>query len=137
MNGISDVIQENSSAFATAARVLLGLFLVGLGVATFFVPEFKLAFIGQLGDAGIPLQGWVKFLLPTVEGIVGAMLLGGVLMRIASLVSIVVMAILTYLHLVVADPTLLPLQFGLPLIPIVGLVLSGFLYFVDRYEEAI
>jgi len=135
MTAITDVIPESDSAFTTAARVLLGLFLLGLGVATFFVPDFKVAFMGQLDAAGIPLRAFTSFALPTLEGVVGAMLLGGVMMRVASLVSVLLMALLTYLHLAVQEPTLFPLQFGWPLIPIVALVLSAFLYFVDRYEE--
>ena len=135
MGAITDIIPESDSAFTTAARVLLGLFLLGLGVATFFVPDVKVSFMSQLDAAGIPLRNLTSFVLPTLEGIVGVMLLWGVMMRLASLMSIVLMALLTYLHLVVDEPTLFGEQLGWPLIPIVALVLSAFLYFVDRYEE--
>ena len=123
------------NAFTSAARVLLGVFILIIGVMTFFVPEFRVAFMGQLSGAGIPIQNQSLVIIPALEGVVGAMLVGGVLVRPASLVAALIMALLTYLHLVVADPALFPLQFGLPLIPIVGLVLSAFLYFVQSYED--
>lgn len=135
MNGIHDVIRESDNAFITAARVILGLFVLGTGVATFFVPDFRVAFIGQLSAADVPFPGLSSFMFPTLEGVVGAMLLGGVVMRLASLASILIMALLTYLHLVVVEPSLYPSQFGFPLIPVVALVLSAFLYFVDRYGD--
>jgi uncharacterized membrane protein YphA (DoxX/SURF4 family) len=135
MSRIHDVIAESNTAFTSASRTVLGLFLIGLAVATFFVPDIKVAFVHQLDAAGIPLRRFASFLLPTVEGVAGVMLLGGVLVRVASLVSVLLMAVLVYIDLVGAESTLFPLQFGLPLIPIIALVLSLFLYFVDRYEE--
>jgi uncharacterized membrane protein YphA (DoxX/SURF4 family) len=137
MREFQDVIAGSDTSFISAARVLLGLFVLGLGVVTFFVPELKVAFMNQLDAGHIPLQGLTMVVLPTLEGIVGVMLIGGYLVRLASFVSVLIMALLTYLHLVVAEPMLLPLQFGLPLIPIVALVLSGFLYFVESYTDEI
>jgi uncharacterized membrane protein YphA (DoxX/SURF4 family) len=135
MNEIHHVIRVRDSAFTSGARVLLGLFVLGTGVVTFFVPEFKVAFIGQLSAANIPLQGLTQFVIPTLEGVVGAMLLGGFMIRLASFACILLMALMTYLHLAVAEPLFYPLQFGLPLMPIVALVLSAFLYFVDSFGE--
>lgn len=130
-----NIILRSDNSFVSASRALLGLFLLGVGVVTFFVPDFKVAFLGQLSEANIPLQGLVQWVIPTIEGVVGAMMLGGVMMRVASLVSMLLMALLLYLHLVVDDPIFFPLQFGLPLMPIIALVLSAFLYFVERYDE--
>ena len=59
------------------------------------------------------------------------MFLGCVMVRPASLVTILIMGLTTYLHLVVTDPVMYPLQFGLPLIPILALALGVFLYFAD------
>jgi hypothetical protein len=135
MSRIHDVIAESSTAFTSASRTILGLFLIGLAVATFFVPDIKVAFTYQLDAAGIPLRRFASVLLPTVEGVVGLMVLGGVLVRVASLVSVLLMAMLVYMDLVGTESSLFPLQFGLPMIPIIALVLSLFLYFVDQYEE--
>ena len=126
---------SRDSDFTSAVRVLLGLFILITGVVKFFVPEFRASFMGQLAAAGIPLQAQSLFLIPVLEAVVGAMFLGGVLIRLASLVAILIMALGTYLHLVVDEPSLFPLQFGLPLIPIIALVLSAFLYFVETYDD--
>ncbi len=117
--------------FTSGARVLLGLFVLITGVMTFFVPEFRGLFIGQLTAAGIPLARASLFVIPTLEAAAGVMFIRGFMTRLASLVTIFIMALMTYLHLVVDGPSMLPMQFGLPLIPITALVLSLFLYFVD------
>lgn len=127
-----DVIRGNAdSAFTSAVRVLLGLFVLLTGVLTFFVPEFRGLFIGQLAAADIPLARLSLFVIPALEATAGVMLIRGFVIKPASLVTLVIMALITYLHLVVDDPTLFPLQFGLPLIPATALVLSLFLYFVE------
>ena len=136
MNEVHNVIGgRGTHAFSSAARVLLGLFVLIVGVMKFIVPEFRVAFMGQVNAAGIPLQAQSLVLIPMVEAVVGAMLIGGVMTRLASFVAMLVMALGTYLHLVVPEPSLYPLQFGLPLIPAVGLVLAAFLYFVDSYGD--
>lgn len=137
MNHRFDVISRSDHAFVSATRVLLGLFVLVTGVMTFFVPAIRLAFIQQLSAAGLPLVNLSLFMLPVVEGVVGLMLIGSVMVRLASLVTVVLMGMLTYVHLAVPEPTLYPLQFGLPLIPAVALVLAAFLYFVDRYEDPV
>jgi uncharacterized membrane protein YphA (DoxX/SURF4 family) len=130
-----DVIRPSNHAFVSAARVLLGLFVLVTGVMTMFVPEFRATFLTQLAAAGIPLVRASLFLIPAIELVAGAMLLGGFMIRLASLAVVLLMALMTYLHLIVDEPVLFPLQLGIPLIPIVALVLSGFLYVVDTYFD--
>lgn len=133
-----NVIGTRNNAFVSAARVILGLFVLLTGVLTFFVPDLRAAFAEQLGAAGIPLQRMTFFVIPALEATAGVMLMGRVLTRIASLATIIVMGLVTYLHLMVSDPVVFPLQFGLPLIPIVSLVLAGFLYFVEEdFEDGV
>ena len=79
---------SDDSAFVSGARVLLGLFILITGVMKFFVPEFRGLFMDQLSAAGIPLTRLSLFFIPTLEAVVGAMLLGGVMIRLASLVTI-------------------------------------------------
>jgi len=135
MTNFDEGISERSTGFVSAARVLVGLFLLGLGVATFFAGDFRSVLMAQLSAANVPFQSLTLSVIPSIEGVAGVMLLGGFMVRLASLVGVVISLYLTFLDIVVTSPTLLPLQFGLPLIPIVALVLSGFLYVVDRYEE--
>jgi hypothetical protein len=134
MRGINeDIISKSDNAFTSGARVLLGLFFLASGVAMFFVPGFRASLVGQLAVAGIPLQRLTLFVIPLLLGASGVMLMQGVLIRLASLIGILLMALLTYMHLVVDSPTVFPQQFGFPFIPVVALVLSAFLYFVDSY----
>lgn len=137
MNDDFDVIQRSDNAFVSGARVLLGLFFLGSGVAMFFVPGFRADFVGQLASAHIPLQRFTLFVIPLVLGASGVMLMQGVLIRLASFVGILLMALMTYMHLIVDSPSVFPQQFGFPFIPVVALVLSAFLYFVDSYDEEV
>jgi hypothetical protein len=130
-----DIIPESDNAFVSGTRVLLGLFFLGCGVALFFVPGFRAGLVGQLGAAHIPLQRLTLFVIPLLLGASGVALIQGVLVRLASLVGILLMALLTYMHLIVASPSVFPQQFGFPFIPVVALVLSAFLYFVDSFGE--
>lgn len=130
-------IPESSNAFTSGARVLLGLFFLALGVAMFFIPGFRADFVGQLSAAQIPLQRFTLFVIPLVLGASGIMLMQGVFVRLASFVGILLMALMTYLHLIVDSPSVFPQQFGFPFIPVVALVLSAFLYFVDSYGEEV
>ena len=116
---------------------MLGIFMLITGVMTFFVPEFRGSFISQLAAAEIPLARLSLFVIPTLEAVAGVMFLQGIMTRLASLFTIFIMALITYLHLVVDEAPLYPLQFGLPLIPIVALVLSLFLYFVESQGDEV
>lgn len=135
MRDTSTVLTSRDNAFVSGARVLIGLFFLGTGVVMFFVPDFRAAFNGQLASAGIPLVNLTRVVIPILMGVVGIMLVQGVLIRIASFVGIFLMALMTYLHVVVAAPTFYPVPFGLPLIPAIALVICAFLYFVDRHHE--
>jgi len=135
MEDFDDVIGERTTGFASATRALLGLFLLGFAIATFFVGQFRVSFMAQLTAAHFPFEGLTMVVIPTIAGVAGSMLLGGFMVRLASLVSLLLCLLLTFLHIVVTSPTVIPLQFGLPLIPIVALVLSGFLFTVEQYEE--
>ena len=135
MSSIGEIINVEDNAFANAARQIMGLFLIGLAIATFFVPDFRVQFIAQLNAANLPLVRFSLFVIPALEGVAGVLLLSGALVRVASLVSMLVMGLVTYLELLATAPELFPHQFGLPLITIVGLVLSVFLYFVETYSD--
>ncbi len=65
---------------------------------------------------------WV---VPLVEVAIGVLFLLGAFARLASLVAIGTMIVATYVHLVVDDPTVFPLQSTAPIAPILVLLLSG------------
>ena len=87
---------RGDDAFVSGSRIILGLFLVVMGVMTFFVPDFQATFNTQLREAGIPLLQFTRFFIPVIEVAAGAMLIGGVLTRIASLATIVIMGVITF-----------------------------------------
>jgi uncharacterized membrane protein YphA (DoxX/SURF4 family) len=65
-------------------------------------------------------------LLPVAELVVGALLILGVLTRPAALIVVGMMLGATYVHVVVDDPSVFPLQPNAPIIPIVVIALATF-----------
>jgi uncharacterized membrane protein YphA (DoxX/SURF4 family) len=117
--------QDNNSA--AAIRILLGLLFLSTGVMKFAVPVLRTAFSGQLTAAGIPFHALTMWLVPAVEIGVGVLFSLGLLARLASLAAVVMMTIATYVHLVVDDPALFPLQPEAPIIPIFTIALCLYL----------
>ena len=85
------------------------------------------AWAGQLSAAGIPLPEVNRWIVPFIEMGVGAALLVGFYTRLATLLVLNIMVVATYVHLVVHDPALFPLQ---PVEPIGPLVLLAMLLYV-------
>jgi len=76
---------------------------------------------GQLTAANIPLHAFNMWFVPITETAVGLLLLYGLFSRIGGLVVIGQMLVATYVHLVVTDPALFPLQPTEPIIPIIAI----------------
>jgi uncharacterized membrane protein YphA (DoxX/SURF4 family) len=106
-------------------RILLGVVFVSTGLMKLFVPVLGDAFSAQLEQAGLPLRSLSEVAVPIVEVAIGVGMLVGVFTRIASLVIIAVMVVATYVHVVVDDPTVFPLQPSQPIIPLIVIVLAG------------
>jgi uncharacterized membrane protein YphA (DoxX/SURF4 family) len=97
------------------------------GAMKLVVPMLAAAWAGQLAAANIPLPELNRWVVPFIEMGVGAALLVGFYTRIATLLVLNIMAVATYVHLVVDDPALFPLQPAEPIIPAVVVVLSVYL----------
>ncbi len=108
-------------------RILLGSLFVMTGVMKLVVPMLAEAWSGQLLAAQLPLFEVNVRLVPFVEIAVGVVLLIGVYTRLASLVVIGIMVVATYVHVVVDDPSLFPLQPSEPVIPLVVIAISAYL----------
>lgn len=108
-------------------RILLGLLFVMTGAMKLVVPLLAEAWSGQLLAAGLPLYEVNVRLVPFVEIAVGAVLLVGAYTRIACVVVIGIMIVATYVHIVVDDPTLFPLQPSEPVIPLVVIAIAAYL----------
>ena len=108
-------------------RVLLGLLFVMTGVMKLVVPTLADAWSNQLIAAELPFYTLSRWSVPFVEMAVGALLLVGAYARLAGIVVVGIMIVATYVHLVVDDPSLFPLQPSEPIIPIVVVVLTAYL----------
>ncbi len=129
MNDVSTKSRQmRASNSAAAIRILLGLLFLSTGVMKFAVPDLRAAFSGQLTAAGIPFHALNMWVVPAAEIGVGVLFISGFLSRLASLSAIVMMVVATYVHLVVNDPTLFPLQPEAPIIP--AIVIALCLYFL-------
>ncbi len=96
------------------------------GVMKLVVPSLGEAFAGQLAAANIPLQDLNRWAVPFIEIGVGGALLIGFYTRIATVFVFSIMIVGTYVHLVVDDPSLFPLQPEEPIIPAVVMILSAY-----------
>jgi uncharacterized membrane protein YphA (DoxX/SURF4 family) len=105
----------------------LGALFLMTGVMELGVPLIAEAFEGQLAAAGIPLMGVFRWVVPIVEIGAGLALLVGIVTRIVALVVIAVMAVAVYVHLVVNDPALFPLQPAEPVVPIAVMMMAAYL----------
>lgn len=120
---LTRVQHTNSSSPAGVIRLLLGLLFLSTGVMKLVVPGLRDAFSGQLAGAELPFHALNMWLVPIIEVVVGGMFLLGLFGRLASLVAIGMMIVATYVHVVVHDPELFPLQPQAPIIPLVAILL--------------
>jgi uncharacterized membrane protein YphA (DoxX/SURF4 family) len=124
MHAVEKLRNTEPNKSVAAVRVLLGLLFLSTGAMKFAVPDLRAAFSGQLNSAGIPFHSLNMWLVPAVEIAVGILLISGYLSRLACLAAIILMVVATYVHVVVDDPSLFPLQPMKPVIPIIAIALS-------------
>ncbi len=105
-------------------RVSLGVLFFSTGLMKLFVPMLGEAFAEQLREANIPLQSFNLWFVPLVEVSIGLSLILGWLARLSSLLAVVMMIVACYVHIVVEDLDLFPLQPKAPIIPMVAIALS-------------
>ena len=118
------VRSTQSDGVARGIRVVLGALFVMTGAMKLVVPMLAAAWAGQLATANIPLPELNRWVVPFIEMGVGVALLVGFYTRIATLLVLNIMVVATYVHLVVHDPALFPLQPAEPIIPAVVMILS-------------
>ena len=105
-------------------RLMLGFMFVMAGILKVVVPSLGQAFSGQLIAANIPLQGIVLFTFPIVETVLGILLVVGFHARLSAAAAAISMVVATYVHAVVKDPSLFPLQPVEPIGPLVLLAIA-------------
>ena len=123
---LQSIRRTREDRVAAWIRIALGVLFVMTGVMKLVVPSLGEAFAGQLAGANIPLQELNRWVVPFIEVGVGGALLVGFYTRIATLLVFNIMIVGTYVHLVVDDPSLFPLQPEEPIIPVVVMILSAY-----------
>lgn len=106
------------------ARISIGALILMTGIMKFTVPMLRVAWSGQLRLAGLPFYKLTFWLLPVVELTVGVLLILGVGTRPAAVVVLLMMLGAVYVHIVVDDPGVFPLQPNAPVVPIVVIGLT-------------
>jgi uncharacterized membrane protein YphA (DoxX/SURF4 family) len=106
-------------------RTFVGGMILSTGVMKLVVPRLRSAWGAQLDQASLPLREVTYHTFPIVEIGVGAMLIVGLRPKTGAVIVISMMAGATYVHIVVDDPDVFPLQPKTPLIPLgmIGLAL--------------
>jgi uncharacterized membrane protein YphA (DoxX/SURF4 family) len=85
----------------------------------FTVPRLRAAWSGQLRKAGLPFYSLTFWLFPVAEIVVSTMLILGVATGVAAALVLLMMLGATYVHIVVHDPSVFPLQPNAPIIPLI------------------
>ncbi|MDP2470685.1 MAG: DoxX family protein [Candidatus Palauibacterales bacterium] len=124
---IGKLRRTRDDSVAGALRMALGALFLLTGVMKLAVPMLADAFSGQLLAAGIPLTGLMRWVEPFVEIAAGLALMIGAFTRIAALVVICLMAVAAYVHVVVSDPAMFPLQPDEPVVPLAVILMAGYL----------
>jgi uncharacterized membrane protein YphA (DoxX/SURF4 family) len=104
--------------------LLLAVLFLMTGAMKLLVPMLSDAWAGQLIAADIPFYTLSRWSVPFVEMAAGAALMVGVYARPTAVVVIGIMIVATYVHIVVDDPGLFPLQPKEPVIPFIVIALS-------------
>lgn len=100
-------------------RTFVGGLILSTGVMKLVVSSLRSAWGAQLEQARLPLRDVTYHAFPIVEIDVGTTLIAGVFPTAGAVIVISMMAGATYVHAVVDDPDVFPLQPKKPLIPLV------------------
>ncbi len=112
---------------AGTLRLLLAVLFVMTGTMKLVVPRLADAWAGQLLASGLPFYELSRWSVPFVEILVGVVLGLGLFTRLAATLVVGLMAVATYVHIVVDDPTLFPLQPSEPIIPLAVIAMCVYL----------
>jgi len=124
---VRDLRRTSDDSLAGAIRMALGALFLMTGVMKLAVPILSEAFSGQLVAAGIPLIWLAKWAVPLLEIGAGLALLVGAFTRMLALIIIGIMSVAVYVHLVVEDPSMFPLQPNEPVVPLAVMAMAAYL----------
>ena len=123
---IAQIRKADKDLVAGVVRIFLGVVFLATGYMKVSDLTLWEAWSAQLSQAYIPFYELTRQVVPFVEMLTGAMLLVGFFTRIWLLVVIGLMIAASYVHIVVDDPNLFPLQPHEPVVPLALLALAGY-----------
>ncbi len=115
---VASIQKTADDKLAGSIRISLAVLFVMRGTMKLVVPMLAEAWSGQLLASGLPFYELSRWSVPFVEIIVGVVLGVGLFVRPAVVAVIGIMTVATYVHVVVDDPSLFPLQPSEPVIPL-------------------
>ena len=124
---LDDVRRTSDNRLAGVMRLLLALIFLMTGAMKLLVPMLADAWSGQLLAADLPLYAVSRWTVPFLEIALGITLAAGLLVRPAVVAVTGIMVVATYVHVVVDDPSLFPLQPSAPVIPLVVVAMCAYL----------
>jgi len=119
--------RTTDNKLAGSIRLLLAVLFVMTGTMKLVVPMLADAWSGQLLASGLPFYELSRWSVPVIEILVGFVLGVGLYTRPAVTVVIGIMTVATYVHVVVDDPSLFPLQPSEPIIPLAVIAMCVYL----------
>ena len=119
--------RTTDNKLAGSIRLLLAVLFVMTGTMKLVVPMLADAWSGQLLASGLPFYELSRWSVPVIEILVGFVLGVGLYTRPAATVVIGIMTVATYVHVVVDDPSLFPLQPSEPIIPLAVIAMCVYL----------
>lgn len=117
----------SDNKLAGTFRLLLAVLFLMTGVMKLVVPMLGEAWSEQLLAAGLPFYTISRWTVPFLEIFLGVALAVGVFVRPAVVAVMGIMVVATYVHVVVDDPSLFPLQPSEPIIPLIVIALAAYL----------
>ena len=123
---LENLRKTSDDRLAGGFRFMLAVLFLMTGLMKLLVPMLAEAWSGQLLAANLPLYSLVRWSVPFVEIALGFVLGVGFLARPAVLVVMGIMLPATYVHLVVDDPTLFPLQPSEPIVPLIMIAMGAY-----------
>ena len=124
---VASIQKTANDKLAGSVRLILSVLFVMTGTMKLVVPMLAEAWSGQLLASGLPFYELARWSVPFVEIIVGLVLGVGRFVRPAVVAVIGIMTVATYVHVVVDDPSLFPLQPSEPIIPLTVIAMCLYL----------
>ena len=124
---VASIQKTADDKLAGSIRLFLGVLFVMTGTMKLVVPMLAEAWSGQLLASGLPFYELSRRSVPFVEIVVGVVLGAGLLVRPTAVAVVGIMTVATYVHVVVDDPSLFPLQPSEPIIPLTVIAMCLYL----------